>query len=531
MIFTRTTLCLAVLLATGAAQADDASRITRVTLYPGSATVERVAHVAAGASRLEIGELPANFEVQTVRIESDSGIRLGEFSVKDVASTEALNPRQSELENRIQALTDQLAQLDVERQSAELVTAYLKGLGDTGEGTQARQATDTRNLAATLEAIRHGGADAYGRIQRVTIQKRSLEKQLTALQSDLDRIRANTRDSRKLTLTLAAERGGDVRLSYQVNGPGWQPTYRATLDSASGKVELVRQALIAQNSGEDWSNVSLRLSTGQPQAAVQGREPNPWMLTLREPAPARSYAPMAAMAAAPAPAPILAPLAKTRERAEPLFDVAEIQSMYATEFEVPARITLPSDGRKITVQLNQQSLGVKQRVQVVPRQDTTAFLIASADRPQGVWLPGEVQLYRDGTYVGATRWDAQSGEKLDLPFGRDDLVRVTVAHNKAISGSAGIIGSSRERQIGDTYTVTSQHRQPIELLLLEPTPVGNHEDLKVEKTFSPKPNKEDWDDKRGVAAWQTTLEAASSLKFNVNYRITWPKEDSVIGLP
>ena len=530
MVFTRTVLCLAIMLATGAVQAEDASRISRVTLYPGSATVERVAHVAAGAGRLEIGGLPANFDIQTIRIESDGGIRLGEFSVLDVARTEAINPRQSELENRILALGNQIAQLDVERQSAELVTGYLKGLGESSDEASPHRNNDTRNLAATLEAIRRGGSDALGRIQRVAVQKRALEQQLAALQRDLARITESNRDSRKLVLTLAAERGGDVRMSYQVNGPGWQPTYRATLDSASGKVELVRQALIAQNSGEDWSNVALRLSTGQPRAAVQGQEPRPWLLALREPQPlAKSYAPMMAMAAAPAP--VARSDARARERAEPLFEVAELQNMYATEFEVPAKISLPSDSRKITVQLTHQSIPVNQRVQVLPRQDTTAYLIASAARPQGVWLPGEIQLYRDDTYVGASRWNAQDGEQLELPFGRDDLVHVSVAHNKATSGSAGIIGSRRERQIADTYSVTSQHRQAVELLLLEPSPVSNHEDLKVEKTFTPKPTKEDWDDKNGVAAWQTTLPAGGSVKFSVDYRITWPKEDSVTGLP
>lgn len=42
-----------------AAQAQDTSRIARVTVYPGSATVERVAKVAAGAAWLDIGNLLA----------------------------------------------------------------------------------------------------------------------------------------------------------------------------------------------------------------------------------------------------------------------------------------------------------------------------------------------------------------------------------------------------------------------------------------------------------------------------------------
>lgn len=528
MIFTRTTIAVAVLLASGIVEADDASRIASVTLYPGSATVERIAHVGTGANRLELGGLPANFDIQTIRIDADPGIRLGEFSVQDVAAIDAVNPRQAELEKRVQALADQIAQLDVERQSAELVTGYLKNLGETPDGAAPRQIADTRNLAATLEAIRRGGADSFGRIQQVAVKKRALDDQLTALKRDLDKIREGNRDTRRLTLTLAAGREGDVRISYQVSGPGWQPNYRATLDSAASEVVMVRQALIAQNSGEDWSNVTLRLSTGQPRALVAGQPPRPWLLDLSEPQPEAQaqerYAPMAVMAAP-------ATLAKARTRAEPLFEVAELQSMYTTEFEVPVRVSLPSDGRKITVQLGQQKIGVKQRVQVIPRQDTTAFLIASAARPQGVWLPGAIQLYRDGSYVGATHWNPQNSEQLELPFGRDDLVQVNVAHNKSVSGSAGIIGSRRDRQITDTYTVTSRHRQPVDFLLLEPSPVSNHKDLKVEKTFSPHADTESWEDKNGVAAWQTTLGAGSSLKFSVDYRISWPKDDSVIGLP
>ena len=42
------------LVAAWPAQAQDTSRITRVTVYPGSATVERVAKVAAGARSLTL---------------------------------------------------------------------------------------------------------------------------------------------------------------------------------------------------------------------------------------------------------------------------------------------------------------------------------------------------------------------------------------------------------------------------------------------------------------------------------------------
>ena len=50
-----------------------AQQVTSVTLYPGSATIERTARVAAGSGRLEMSGLPANFDMRTLRVEADSG--------------------------------------------------------------------------------------------------------------------------------------------------------------------------------------------------------------------------------------------------------------------------------------------------------------------------------------------------------------------------------------------------------------------------------------------------------------------------
>lgn len=517
------TLPLLFLLAFGPAMAQDASSIARVTLYPGSATVDRVARVAAGASQLEIAGLPAGFDVRTIRLDADAGIHLGEFTVQDVASADAVNPRQAALEAKIEALDDQLARLDIERQSAGLVTGYLKGLGEGGKG-----AVDTRNLAGTLGAIQQGGTEALTRIQRVVQQKRGLEKQREALQRDLDKIAASNRDSRRLMVSLVAERAGEVRLSYQLKGPGWQPVYRATLDSATGRVEIERQALIAQNSGEDWSRVALKLSTGQPSAAAQGLPPQTWNIHLREPLRALPMA-KAMMAPAPAPAPT-AELALRSETADaPLFEVNELQASFATEFEVPARISLPSDGRRVTVSLARQQLPMQLRVQVTPRQESTAWLIAAGERPTGVWLPGEVQLYRDGSYVGATHWSAQEGERFELPFGRDDLVRVLNKPGTQMNSSGGFIEQRREREISNEYTITSQHKQPVELLVLESSPVPTSEQIKVETRFVPQPDQLKWQDQPGVVAWSQTLAPGAVQKFSVSYKVSWPKDAAIVG--
>jgi uncharacterized protein (TIGR02231 family) len=507
----------------GAAPAQEAGRISRVLLYPGSAAIERSARVAAGSSKAEMTGLPANFDLRTLRVEADPGILVGEVAVQDVSRAEALSGREGELEARIEALKDEKAALDVEVRTAELVRDYLTALSTrpVPEGEVHRPqpiAVDPKAIPAVIEALRRGATDSYGLIQRIEIKKRGIDKQIAVLERDLARLRTGARDARTLTISYSASRAGEVRATYQVTNAGWKPAYRAALDSSTSCVELERQATIMQRTGEDWRGVALRLSTGQPRPA-QIVDPATWQLVVRPPVQAPAQPGFASK-------PASAPRAE-----EPAPIVAQFQTQFTTEFEVPGKVDLAADGRQVNVSLAKQSIPVKQRVRVVPRNDSVAMVTAEAELPEGVWIPGDAQLYRDGSYIGPTFWNAQAKEKLVLPFGRDDRVQVASNRTKNRSGSAGLLGGRSERQVADLYTITSRHKVPVELLVLEASPVPVSDQINVEVLFEPKPKVRDWEEKRGVVAWEQPLAPGESLKFIADYTITYPRDASIIGLP
>ncbi len=511
----------------GAAIAQETSRITAVTLYPGTATVERTARVVPGMTRLEISGLPANFDPQTVRVESDPGVRIGEVSTRDQSRTAASNARESAIEDKIQALKDRQAVLEVDAKSAQMAADYIARLGAPAPGAEKpAPALNGKSVAEVIEAIRRGGSDAFGRIQKVQVQKREIDKEIRALERDLARLKSGAKDVRTIAVGVSAELPGEVRVSYQVNGAGWRPAYRAGLDSAGSKVLLERQGAISQTTGEDWTDVKLKLSTGQPRLSPQGTEPRPWMLSLYSPR-VGALSELSFDRAAAAPAQL------TRKRAdEPKAEAPiEVQTTFATEFEVPGVVSLPSDGRKLTVSLAKLALPVKMRLRVVPRLDAAAIVTAEAERPEGVWLAGDIQLYRDGNYVGATSWNPQTSNALALPFGRDSLVRVKVDRAKDRNGSGGLIGQRNEREVSDLYTLTSFHKTPVELLVLESSPVSTNDQIKVEARFDPKPTAENWEERQGVVAWARSIAPNQTLKFSVSYAIGYPKEGAVAGLP
>jgi uncharacterized protein (TIGR02231 family) len=273
--------------------------------------------------------------------------------------------------------------------------------------------------------------------------------------------------------------------------------------------------------------VKLRLSTGQPRLSPSGPDPRPWWVSLPV---AKPYANRVAGSVAEAPA----SFAAKRERADLLAQApapVETQTTFSTEFEVPGRVNLPSDGRKVTVSLAKLIVPAKMRLRVVPRLDPAAIVTAEAKRPDGVWLPGEIQLARDGNVVGSTQWNPQSSSNLLLPFGRDSLVKVRLDRIKDRNGQAGVFERRNEREITDVLTLSSFHKSPLDLQVLESSPVSTSDQIKVQASFEPRPQVENWDERQGVVAWERSIAPNETLKITVNYTIGYPREAAVVGMP
>ena len=507
--------------------ADVEAPITQVTLYPGTATVERSADVAAGTRLLEVGGLPANFDTKTLQVQADKGIRVGQILVKDATSgSEGVHPREKALKKTILELQDRIEALDIEVRSASLVTGYLGRL-ESGE----KSALDAKVLRGIADGIESAGKGAFQRAQAAEIRKRAIKEELDKAEFELAQLQSGARNFRRLSVQLVAEHAGRIRLLYQVNRAGWQPTYRAALDSGRSAIDLERLALVSQKTGEDWTGVKLRLSTGQPQAFREPIDPQTRRLVYHRPQPREELARAqpSALMAAPAPAPMRK--AEAKQSDDYVAPVIETFGAYATEFEVPGTVTLAADGREIAVSLGRQAVTAVQRVQVTPSLQRFGVLVAEFERLPGVWLPGNVQLFRDGGYVGATRWNPVGAERFTLGFGQDDLLRVSVDRKVLQDGTAGFTSQRLQRKVGDVFSLTSLHRNAIDVLVLEPSPVAQLEEIEVERTFQPQPVGESWKDRPGVVYWNKTLSPDETWKIGVDYTITYPKEGSVSGLP
>ena len=500
--------------------------ITEVTLYPGIAAVQREARIEAQTRQLSFECLPASVDAQSLQITSDEGVRIGEIKTLMQARHMAKDCA-SPLDQQIRTLEDQLAAIEAEENAAKLVGEFLQGVSKPGDEAKISAA----QIASTSQALRQSSRDNSVRAHQIQRQKQDLLTQLQPLREDRDRTGAQQAQVMKVTVQLASARAANVRLNYQVRGPSWQPSYRAQLSTVKNQVQLERQALVVQASGEDWSNVSLRLSTGQPTRSTQGALPRPWVVDVVQPHP-----PMA-----PAPAP-LARASRTVEKkmnaeiamapALPELDVSSIDTAYATQFVVPYKITVPSSSERITLSLGQERLGTSLLTRTAPAMEEAAYLIATLQAPPGIWPAGTVTLFRDDALVGTGRLDFGNAQALaqGLSFGRDDKVVVRRLPAQNNTGSSGWASSKTERTIVRSYAVENRHDSAIALQVLDASPTSSNEQIKVQSQFSPTPSTTRWNAQNGMIAWEQNLGAGATAQFQATHQIRFPENLPIQGL-
>jgi uncharacterized protein (TIGR02231 family) len=509
------------------------SRITQVKVYPGSATVERTARVGAGSKSFTFHCLPAGLEVQSLQVSAGAAVRLGETFV--LTEDRALSARcsGSPLDSRIRDLEDQKDAMQAEVDALSLVTGYLKGLAGMGAteadvaGNKRGAVLDAKGITGVTETMRRTGQDALLKQRQIARRQADVDKLLNPLLAERARTQGAGAGNKVIavTVTLVASADADVKLSYQVNGPGWTPSYRALLDTSTRKLRIERLALVAQATGEDWRGVKLLLSTGQPRRETEGRLPAPWRIGVEPTQPRAergrdaSLQHMAAPMAAPAPAAM-----SKMDSQEPLFETMVFNNAFATEFSVPQAIDVPSNGQRVSMALGQVEDTAMLTARISPSLDASAFLVADISHPSGVWPAGPMQLYRDGAFVGQGRWDASGGTRLSLSFGRDELVRVEVEPERDNQGTGGFVGSRAERKVQRAYVIDNRHTMPISAQVLEAAPVSVDEQVRIATQFNPQPTELAWNKRPGVAMWALELGAGKTARLAADYMITYPKE-------
>ncbi|MBN9063483.1 MAG: hypothetical protein BGP06_11460 [Rhizobiales bacterium 65-9] len=533
-----------------AARADElsaASRIDAVTVFPDGALVTRLADIAipAGSHQVLVRNLPQGVDPASIRVEgsADQKLTIGSAELRrtpvdsrpDSAALAKLRDLRAELDGvngRIDAA--EMQKRTIERFSIATPEASAK------EG----KPVDVSQWKAVWTAVGEGVAEVNAQLSALRLKAAALDAEIKALEAATQRARPNLAPQLDVTIAVDAEANAKaaLKISYRVRNARWTPIYDARLTTGGAgtkpAIEFVRRASVSQTTGEEWTDASLTLSTTRVAGGVAAPEMGALVANFYEPPIAYGRAAGAPMSAAPPPSPaaqameqaarpkVSADMARRAEEQEAVADA----STFSAEYRAPSRATVARDGAAKTVRLASRNVEPELQVKAAPALDTTAYLTAKfVNADDAPLLPGEVQLHRDGVFVGKARIGlTASGDQVDLGFGADDRVKIERNPVRKRENDPVWYNSSRYQMSDYRTTVVNLHAQPIRVTIVDRIPVSENTAIVVEQLReTTTPTEKQVGDKRGVMAWSWDMQPNEKKEVRVAYRMKWPADRDV----
>jgi uncharacterized protein (TIGR02231 family) len=341
----------------------------------------------------------------------------------------------------------------------------------------------------------------------------------------------------RVIVTIYAESPANaiVNFNYLIANASWTPSYDLKAEEKSKNMQLVYFASINQQSGIDWKNVNMSISTTNAYDNNTKPELSPWVISFIE------YFNRTKRKAIGITSNSAIPMQKesvTYNNA-PEMDMAEQKSiteyievtenLIRTEYDIKLNYEINSDGKNHKVMINQKNIPMNLEFAAVPKLSTDAFLMAGV----GGWedlniLPGKARIHFDGLFAG---------EIMLMADGVKDTIFVNLGKDRTIGLSRKKIKEKYKVKFIDQEKVETRSIElvvrnskniPIEIKLEDQIPV-------VQGTEEIKVNLLDGDGAAldpltGLLSWKLKLNSKESKKIIFTYEVRYPKGRTVANL-
>jgi uncharacterized protein (TIGR02231 family) len=434
------------------------SKITTVTVYNSSALVTREVDVPGVAGRVElvVSPLPSTTIASSLYAEGAEGIRV-------LMTRYRTRPIVEDTRVEVRKLADEIKQL---QQAREKIDGDLQAIQENGKmltkmesflTVTTVQATEKGGLnadqaIALAKHIRESRLDSAKEIVNLKQQIQANQEKSDAAQRQLQALTVNNaryENDAVIVVEKADAAPGKIRLNYLVENASWHPQYKLRADKA-GKEQVTLEYLagVVQNTGEDWSNVRLVLSTAQPmlnaippdlqtlhvsaapkanQPSVAELEEQIRNLRLKAQKDFNENKHMSGVG--------LVNTAGAREQSFELFNpeaavkrgcMLSYREGPTVTYRVPTPLTVASRNDEQVLEVARVDLKADFYFKAVPILSPHAFRMADiVNKSEHILLPGEATMYSGTDFVGQMSLPlVATGEQFTVGFGVDPQIQV-----------------------------------------------------------------------------------------------------------
>lgn len=510
------------------------TKMEQVTVFMKGAQVKRTVKqfISAGKQEIVFTGISTDTEKQSVQVKADGkltilSVRVQRDYLKEQEVRDEIKTTQEkffQLNDKI-SLTSKVLEVFKQEEAMLIKNQQIAGSTVTLKPEELRQSLDFQRT----------------RLTEVLKQQLSLQKEIEEMNKDRNKLSNQLAEmSRKIDLsTNEIVVLADVKetatvpfeITYLVQKAGWYPTYNIRVKDVVSKLQLEMNANVYQTSGENWNNIKLVLSTGNPNDNNTKPLVNPWFIsyvmkpvvnTLQE-VVVTGYGTTDGYLAGSVPGIQIrgASSLKKEDKSIPLQVITTFQPI-TTQYEIQEIATVNNDGKVNTMSINDKSIEAYYEYYSAPKLDEAAYLTAKLINWQDLNLiPGETNLFFEGTFLGKSYLDLSTdSDTLSLSLGVDKGITVKRTLLKEFS-SKKFLGGNRTETKQYEITVRNNKPVPVNIIVEDQFPISTLKEIEIDdlKYDGAKLN-----DETKIITWTYTIDPKQSKKMGMKYSVKYPKE-------
>jgi hypothetical protein len=261
------------------------SRIIGATVFSDAAHVTRRAtlRLERGAERVAIKNLPRELDPGSVRVSTSRGL-VRALERDTISEGPDATSDSAVLERAIQVLEAKSWRLIGERDALVAELALIDRVVPAGHFDGSSPAPlRPESFLAGLDALITRRKSALKTLRKVEVESQTTIEELHETRARLTATGTTAGAGHKrstLIIHLDIDDPGEssVDIVYEAAWATWRPHYHIRLDPKDRTIECGRFADVWQETGEDWSEIRMRLSTAEPETGLVLPNVLPWTL-------------------------------------------------------------------------------------------------------------------------------------------------------------------------------------------------------------------------------------------------------------
>lgn len=504
-----------------------AAKLNKATVYFQGAelTFDASISLTRGENEVVITGLSPNLNTGSIKIALDKSAVVNSFEFKrDLLDNTQITP----LQDSIDACANKIAELNDKITSNENVLSILTVNTSTNQSGNVNFA----ELLKYAESFKKQANTLRTENRQFKEEKNKLESELNVLKHLMSTTTNASRNQQgvlvlKINSTVTATCG--VQISYYTSQATWSPYYEINVKDVDSPVAFATKAKVQQNTGIDWNNVTLTLTSTQPSFGKVAPLFSSWYLNFQEDyslSKGQIAMNQYSMKVAEVSSVFLDEDSKELSLGDDLSFVSQSSNDVSLSFNITIPYTLTGDNKAQFVDLKTENAPAEYKYYVVPKLSTDAFLLAEIPNWEKLDLmSGDANITFDNTFMGSTFIDAQSTvEKLGLTLGVDPRIMVKREKVQDYNEKKSFLGNSVKQTFKYKITVKNNQSKTINITIKDQYPLSANKDIEVERLTKESTPTTSINTEVGVLNWDLELKPGESKDIYNTYTIKYPKD-------